>query len=94
MVSNKITVLPVIIASDMTKRVGDSDTFKAKFVDGQGNPIVGKKVTFNINGVMYTRLSDSNGVAELDINLGAGEYIIVTSMYNQATTGNKITVMD
>ena len=91
MVSNNIKVLPIITASDLVKKQGGPEPFKASIVDGQGKPVVGQNVTFNINGVMYNRLSDSNGVAKLNINLNAGEYII-TSMYNNASIGNHVTV--
>ena len=91
MVSNNIKVLPIITASDLVKKHGGPEPFKASIVDGQGKPVVGQNVTFNINGVMYNRLSDSNGVAKLNINLNAGEYII-TSMYNNASIGNHVTV--
>ena len=33
-------------------------------------------VTFFINGVYYTRFTDSDGVATLDINLEPGKYIV------------------
>ena len=52
----------------------------------------GKEVTFNINGVFYNRLTDSGGVAKLNIRLMAGQYII-TSSYNGCNIANKITIM-
>lgn len=91
MVSNKITVLPVLTASDLTKKYGTSDAFEAKLVDGQGNPYENQKIEFNINGVFYYRTTDDGGVAKLNINLQAGEYII-TSSYNGAAISNKVTV--
>ena len=91
MVSNNIKVLPIITASDLVKKQGGPEPFKATIVDGQGKPAVGQNVTFNINGVMYNRTSDSEGVARLNINLDAGKYII-TSMYNNASIGNNVTV--
>ena len=90
-VSNNITVLPVISASDFTKKYGDSTPFKVGLVDGLGNPLAGATITFNINGVFYNRTTDSNGVAKLNINLMAGEYII-TSSYNGLNAASKITI--
>ena len=48
-------------------------------------------ISFNINGVMYNRITDSEGHAKLNINLPAGEYII-TSSYNGCNIANNITV--
>ncbi|WP_295594159.1 hypothetical protein [uncultured Methanobrevibacter sp.] len=92
MVSNKITVLPKIIASDLIKKFANSDEFKAKIVDGTGQIVSGANVNFNINGVFYNRTSDGNGVASLSINLIPGEYII-TSSYGDSSVGNKITIL-
>ena len=90
-VSNSIKVLPVLTGEDLTKKYGDSTPFEAKLVDGEGNPYSNQTVEFNINGVFYYRTTDSDGVAKLNINLQAGEYII-TSSYEYAITSNKITV--
>ena len=90
-VSNNITVLPVLSASDLTKKYGTPNQFVATLLDGQGKALAGKNVTFNINGVFYNRLTDSNGQAKLNINLMQGEYII-TSSYDGCHVSNKITV--
>ncbi len=89
--SNNITVLQVLSASDLTKKYGTPDQFVATLIDGQGKALAGENVTFNINGVFYNRLTDSNGQAMLNINLMPGEYII-TSSYNGTSIANKITV--
>ena len=49
------------------------------------------KLTFNVNGIFYNRLTDSNGQAALNIRLPPGEYII-TSSFNGANIANKITI--
>ena len=90
-VSNNITVLPVLTAENLTKKYGTSNPFIAKLVDGQGSPLSGVNITFNVNGVFYDRLTDVNGTAKLNINLMSGEYII-TSMYGEARISNKITI--
>ena len=90
--SYNITVLPVLIANDLEMRFQDGSTFNALVLNDQGTPLANAAVTFNINGVFYTRYTNSSGIAKLNINLMAGEYII-TSMYeNGATTANKITI--
>ena len=90
-VSNKIKVLPVLSAHDISMKYRDGTEFVATLVDGQGNPFAGENVTFNINGVFYNRITDASGQAKLNINLMPGEYII-TSSYNEYGIGNKITI--
>ena len=92
MAANIITVKPILEASDLSMHYRDGSKFKSTLLDSQGNPLANKTVTFNINGVFYNRTTDSDGVASLNINLMAGEYII-TSMYeNGAAIANKVTV--
>ena len=69
----------------------DGTQFVATLVDGQGCPYSSQTVQFNINGVLYNRVTDSSGQAKLNINLMAGEYII-TSSYNGYSIANKITI--
>ena len=90
-VSNKITILPVLSASNLIKKYGTPDQFVAKLVDGQGKAFAGQKVQFNINGVMYYRTTDDNGQARLNINLQPGEYII-TSSYGGCNIANTVKI--
>ncbi|WP_029143438.1 Ig-like domain repeat protein [Methanobrevibacter smithii] len=89
--ANNITVLPRIIAKDLSMKYLDGSTFNAALVDGQGKAISGVNITFNINGVFYHRTTDVNGVASLNIRLISGVYII-TSMYDECWASNKITI--
>lgn len=89
--SNSITVLPTIIASDLSMSYMDGSQFQARLIDGKGNAIVGVNVTFNVNGVFYQRTTDENGTARLNIRLMPGEYII-TSMYGDLSMGNNIRI--
>ena len=91
-VSNKIKVKSILSAEDLTKKYGTPDQFKAKLVDGEGNPLANATVTFNVNGVFYNRTTGSDGIAKLNINLMQGKYII-TSTYNRCYISNKITVI-
>ena len=88
---NRIEVLPILSAEDLSMKYMDGSQFKAKLVDGKGNPYPNKNVTFNINGVFYNRVTDSDGVAKLNIRLMSGQYII-TSSYNGCNIANKITI--
>ena len=71
----------------------DGSKFMVSVLDSQGKPLANAKVTFNINGVLYTRTSDSQGIAKLNINLMAGKYII-TSEYDGLRISNTITIKD
>ncbi len=90
-ISNNIKVLPVLKAEDITMKYMDGTKFKANLIDGQGNPYKNQFITFNVNGILYNRLTDSNGQAALNIRLPPGEYII-TSSFNGANIANKITI--
>ena len=89
--ANNITVLPRIIAKDLSMKYLDGSTFDAALVDGQGKAISGVNITFNINGVFYHRTTNADGVTKLNIRLMPGEYII-TSMYDECWASNKIII--
>ena len=90
-VANNISVLPVLSAENITMKYRDGTKFVATLVDGQGNPYANKTVQFNINGVLYNRVTNETGQAKLNINLMAGEYII-TSSYNGCNIANTIKI--
>ncbi len=76
MYSNNITVLSSIAGNDIVKYYRNGTQYSASFVDGQGNPLAHKNVTFNIIGKLYSIETDDNGIATLPINLNPGEYIV------------------
>ena len=90
-VGNNVTVNTVLVTKDLSMKHGDGSKFNATVLDSQGKPLANQTVIFNINGVFYNRTTDSKGIASLNINLIAGEYII-TSMWNDYQIGNKITI--
>ena len=90
-VSNNIHVLPVLSANNLSMKYRDGSQFVATLVDGQGKPYAEQTIQFNINGVFYNRVTNSNGQAKLNINLQAGQYII-TSSYNGVNVANTVTV--
>ncbi len=87
-----ITVKSLIAAHDITKYYMNASAFQATIYDKNGSLAVGKNVTFNINGVFYTKTTDSNGVASLGIALRPGNYTI-TTMYDALDVGNNVTVI-
>ena len=91
--SNNITVLPSIQSNDLVKYFRNESQFVVTILGADGNPVgAGENVTFNINGVFYTRQTNESGQAKLNINLAQGNYTI-TTMYNGCTVGNNIEVL-
>lgn len=89
--SNRITVLSKLYANDLDMFERDGSKFLVKLLDDNGNRLDGKTVTFNINGVFYNRTTDENGIARLNINLNAGNYVI-TSIYDGLAVSNNIKI--
>ena len=48
--------------------------FKVKLVDARGNPVANKNVKFTINKKTYSKKTDKNGVAYVNIKLAKGIY--------------------
>lgn len=94
MCSNMITVLPSVSGSDVTKFYKSQTQYYAGFLDASGNPLANADVTFNINGVFYTRSTDENGFAKLNINLLPGQYILTAiNPINNEMTSNIVNVL-
>ena len=92
MYGSNITVLSTILANDVVKFFRNGTQYCAKFLDGCGSPLVNASVTFNINGVLYKKQTDYEGVARLNINLFPGKYIL-TAMHPDGLYGYNITVL-
>ncbi len=91
--SNVIKVLKNIINEDIVKYFKNDTQYCVTLLDDNGNHVgAGVNVTFNINGVLYTRQTNSDGVAKLNINLLEGDYI-VTADYNGCLVSNNIKVL-
>jgi len=92
-VSNSIKVLSTISGEDIVKYYKNDTHYNATVLDGQGNPLANSTVSFNINGVFYTKITDSNGVATLSINLNSGDYIITATGADGLKVSNSIKVL-
>ena len=89
-----VKILPRIVENhDLTKYYKSSSKYSVKVLSKTGKAEAGKTVTFNINGVFYSRVTDSNGVASININLPPGNYII-TAEYDGSRASNKINVLN
>lgn len=95
-ISDNLEVRPGVrlVTHDLTTVYNSGDQFEVRLLDGvDETPLVQQKVQFNLNGVIYERRSDGDGVARLNIRQPVGEYIITTS-YNGLNVANKITVLE
>lgn len=88
---NVIKVYPVLYANDISIKYGSHSNFPVMLVNGQGRAFSNQRVSFNIHGVLYDRMTDEHGFARLNINLQPGKYII-TSAYESARLSNTILV--
>ena len=68
-VDSTITVKSTVSGNNVTKIFKNATQYYATFVDTKGNLMKNTEVKFNINGVFYTRTTDENGVAKMNINL-------------------------
>ena len=87
-----------MIADDLTKVYQSSKQLYVTLLDNDV-PLSNKEVYFTINGVTYTRMTNNQGIAQLNINLGIGSYsCTVTSFsdenYNATTKKITVTVTD
>ena len=90
-IGSNICVLPTLITKDLTTNYLDNSKFNATTLDNQGNPLANQTVKFNINGVIYNKITNNDGIASLNINLIAGKYII-TSYWRDYEIGNIVTI--
>ena len=91
--NSTVTVIPTITAEDVEKIFRNNTQYYPKVTDSSGNVLKDTKVTMNINGVFYTRITNDKGIATLNINLNPGKYIITST--NTATgesTSNTVIV--
>ena len=84
-----------LIPKPLVKKYGQSDKFEVALYENT-IPLVDKEVIINVNGNDYTRKTDENGIARLNINLSPGEYTPLVSFsddeYNLVTAFSNIIV--
>ena len=90
--SNTVKVLSTISAKDLYMEYMDGQEFIAHVLDDSGKALANSNVIFNINGVFYTRATDNEGNAHLNINLIVGQYIITATNYKGLSVSKKITI--
>ena len=90
--SRKVKVLSSAVGSDLTKNYGYASAYKVTF--WKNNKVLANtKVTFKLNGKTYSKKTNADGVATINVNLGAGKYTITaTNPYSKETVSHKIVV--
>ena len=78
-----VTINSSIIADDLVKMYQNATRFYAKFMGSDGKVLANTQVRFNIHGVLYTKTTNNDGVADLSIMLRPGNYILTA--YNPVT---------
>ncbi|MBO6275452.1 MAG: hypothetical protein J6M91_07980 [Methanobrevibacter sp.] len=74
----RVFVSPKLTVHDLNMKYCDGSKFTAKLTDIEDNPLQGINVLFKVNGVPYTRATNNEGIASLNINLSPGDYNILT----------------
>ena len=91
--TSKITINPTTFGKDIEKYYRNATQFHASFLDKNGKTLKNSNIQFNINGVIYTRTTDDNGIATLNINLKSGTYIITSiNTDTEERTSNRVVV--
>ncbi|WP_407421140.1 Ig-like domain repeat protein [Methanobrevibacter sp.] len=92
--TSNIKIKTTILGSDVVKIEKSPEQYVATFLDSTGKYLpAGEHMLFNINGVLYDRITRENGQARLNLNLEAKTYVITA--YNTITgeqSANNITI--
>ncbi|MDO5848694.1 MAG: Ig-like domain repeat protein [Methanobrevibacter sp.] len=93
---NYIEVLPVITSESVSKPANQPGSVSAKLVNEQGKPAAGQVVSFTIKfptkTVTYYKITDTDGLASLPINLCPGTYAVTITTPNGAQTQTTVKV--
>ena len=91
-ISKKITVKPLLIAKNLSKKKSKTTKFSVKLVNNKGKAVSGKKLTFKFKGKKYTAKTNKKGVATVSLkNLKVGKYSITTT-YGKSIIKNTIKI--
>ena len=90
--SKKVKVLSSVKGSNIEKYYGYTSPYQATFLK-DGEALANTKVSFKLNGKTYTRTTNKNGVAKVNVYLNVGNYTITsTNPYSKQVLSNKIVV--
>ena len=86
--TNSPTVSDVILNTSDMDLLGDNLVYNASLNSLNNTPLENQTVIFSVNGVNYTKITDANGTAFLNITLNNGIYAIKTTFMD--VNDNKI----
>lgn len=89
----QIYVNPIIETSDLNMSEKDGSKFVAVLKDNNGNLLPNTEIIFEVNGVLYSRATNEEGKASLNVNLKQGQYKIKT-IKNNVINENIITISE
>ncbi len=89
--TKKVTIKSLIETKDLTLKDRNDGKFNVKVFNSNGNDYPNQKVTLKLNEKTYSKTTDKNGIATLDVFLDAGKYTITTEYMGLKNT-NKITI--
>lgn len=82
-----------IQSDDLTKYYRNESKFHATFFN-TNHTLINTNITFEVNGRLYTKTTNNQGVASIGINLRPGIYYITsTNPVDNSSNINKITVL-
>ena len=76
-ISNSIDISQTITAKDVTKYYKGTAKYTAKFLYTNGSAVANADIQFILKGKLYTKKTDSNGIASLELGLEPGTYSVV-----------------
>lgn len=82
---------PKLYAYDLEKKYRFPDKYTVELHDIENKPLANRSIDFEINGIVYTRVTDNDGVASLNINLQPELYSIRVTTYDE-TNYESVTV--
>ena len=85
--------MSTILGNNIIKYYKNGTQYFATFLDEDGSLLINTTVSFNINGVFYTRQTNGSGVARLNINLAPNNYTLTAIHPNGLQYANNITVL-
>ena len=79
--------------------IKESGYYSVRLLDSNYNPIVGETINITVNGISYSRITDNDGEARLEINLAYGNYTIVSNYkgsinYTSSSVSSNLYVVD
>ncbi|WP_407377182.1 Ig-like domain-containing protein [Methanobrevibacter sp.] len=90
-ISKTVTIKSLIVTNDLTFKEGKKGKFNVKILNSNGKVEANKKVTIKVNGKTYSKITNKNGIATLELSLNPGSYSI-TTQYSGLKSTNMVTV--